>query len=102
MLAAGAETEDAIKFLAEDSGNVNAEGFFSADVLRLALVGVCVYVCVFFKLTYTDLSLYVCVFFPSHALTHTHTHTHRNASVTSPSSIPPRKRQTRRGKRTAT
>ncbi|GAB5035166.1 ataxin 3 variant ref [Nannochloropsis oceanica] len=36
MLAAG-ETEEALKFLAEDSGNVNASGFFSVEVLRLAL-----------------------------------------------------------------
>jgi ataxin-3 len=31
------DTEDAIKFLAEDSGNVNDSGFFSVEVLRAAV-----------------------------------------------------------------
>lgn len=31
------DTEDAIKFLAEDSGNMNDSGFFSIEVLRTAL-----------------------------------------------------------------
>lgn len=31
------DTRDALKFMAEDSGNVNESGFFSIEVLRTAI-----------------------------------------------------------------
>ena len=37
MLANGAETADALRFMAEDSGNVDDSGNFSVSVLREAL-----------------------------------------------------------------
>ena len=35
MAAAGVESEDYVKFLAEDSGNVSSDGFFSIQVMHL-------------------------------------------------------------------
>ncbi len=37
MMSAGTDTEDAVKFLAEDSGNVDGSGNFSVSVLGEAL-----------------------------------------------------------------